>query len=70
MGVETRIRQSKVRIRSGIKLVLIFLVLTLVAIVFAPNWVVKVFGVLTAFFTVTTLVEYWNVWRLSRKSRR
>ncbi|AKF84741.1 hypothetical protein [Myxococcus fulvus] len=62
----TRIRQSAIRVRSGIRLVLFFLALWLCAMFFSVTWATKITGVLALFFTATTALEAWNVWRLRR----
>lgn len=62
----TRIRQSAVRVRSGTRLVLFMMALWLCAMFFSVTWAAKVTGALALFFTATTALEAWNVWRLRR----
>lgn len=62
----TRIRQSEVAFRSGIRLVLFLMALGLCAMLFRVTWAAKITGVLVLFFTATTALEAWNVWRLRR----
>lgn len=62
----TRIRQSEVAFRSGSRLVLFLMALWLCAMFFGVTWATKITGALVLFFTATTALEAWNVWRLSR----
>jgi len=67
MKTKTRIRQSEAAVRSGVKLVLFFLVVCVSFVLFGFHLLAKISGVLATFFAVVTTLEYWNVWRLKRK---
>ena len=68
MDTKDRIRQSSIRVRSGIKLVTFFAIVTAVAALLLPKWVAEIAAVLGLFFLAITILEYWNVWRLKRRS--
>jgi hypothetical protein len=44
------------------------LVVAVVAFFFGPSWLAKLGGVVAGFFALVTLLEYWNVRRLKRKT--
>jgi len=67
MKVEVCIKQSEVRVRSGIKLVLFFAIITCVAWILNITWLAKILICFVLFFSVVTLVECWNAWRLKKK---
>jgi len=66
MPKEERIRQSAVRVRSGIKLVGFMLLVAAAGFFSGIPWLLKVAIAASAFFTVVTLLEWWNVRRLQR----
>ena len=67
MKIEERIKQSEIRVKSGIKLILFLLVVTVSFYLWGPFWLSKLFGAVTLFFLAVTLLEYWNAWRLKRR---
>lgn len=69
MKLETRIRQSQVRVRSGIRLVLFLAVAAIAAYAFKTIWLAQLLGWVTTFFCVVTLAEYYNAHRLTRRLR-
>jgi hypothetical protein len=66
MKTEERIRQSEVRVKSGLRLIGLLLLLCVALFVFKFYPVVKIFLCITAFFAVVTAIEYWNAWRLKK----
>lgn len=68
METEERIRQSQVRVRSGLRLVGFLVAVSVVAFLFGVVWVAQLSGVLAGFFGVVTLLEFWNVRRLSKRT--
>lgn len=69
MKLETRIRQSQVRVRSGIRLVLFLAIAAIAAYAFKTIWLAQLLGWMTAFFCVVTLAEHYNAHRLMRRLR-
>lgn len=68
MKSKERIRQSEIRVRSGIKLVL-FLFLVAASLYLSGVLVLsRVIGTVALFFSVVTFLEYWNSWRLKRQN--
>ncbi|MDQ7761754.1 hypothetical protein RAB70_14780 [Xanthomonas sontii] len=67
MKIDVRIKQSEIRVRSGIKLVFFIAVTASVAWVMDVLWLAKILIFFVLFFFVVTLFEYWNAWRLKRK---
>lgn len=69
MDIEERIGQSQVRVRSGLRLVGLLLLVVIGAFFFRVLWLAKLVGAAAGFFTLVTLLEYWNVRRLKRRSK-
>jgi hypothetical protein len=67
MKMQTRIRQSSVRVKSGVRLVLFLLATLAIAWLSKIEWLVEVCAALSAFFAIVTLAEYWNATRLRRQ---
>jgi len=67
MKIQERIKQSQVRVRSGIRLVGLLLLVVVGAFFFGVSWLAKLGGATAGFFTLVTLLEYWNVRRLKGK---
>lgn len=67
MKIEVRIKQSEVRVRSGVKLIVLILICLLGAYLASVSWLFNLLGILAFFFTLTTLLECWNVWRLRKR---
>lgn len=67
MKLNTRIRQSEVRVRSGVRLFTILVAVSLAAFAIGIFWLAKLLGVAAAFFFAVTGLEFWNAWRLKRQ---
>lgn len=67
MKIEIRIKQSEIRVRSGVRLVFFIAVVASVAWVLNIFWLAKILTFLFLFFSVVTLFEYWNAWRLKKR---
>lgn len=67
MKIDKRIEQSRVRVKSGTRLVLFLLAAMLIAFVLEASWVTQLLGYLAGFFLLATLVECWNGWILKRQ---
>jgi hypothetical protein len=61
MDVNERIEQSKVRVKSGLRLIGFLLLVAVGSLFFGVVWLAKLGGVAAGFFTLITLLEYWNV---------
>jgi cobalamin synthase len=68
MDVKERIEQSKVRVKSGLRLIGFLLLVAVVSLFFGVVWLAKLGGVAAGFFTLITLSEYWNVRRLKGRN--
>lgn len=68
MNVNKRIEQSKVRVKSGLRLIGFLLLVAVVSLFFGVVWFAKLGGVAAGFFTLTTLLEYWNMRRLKGRT--
>lgn len=68
MDVNERIEQSKVRVKSGLRLIGFLLLVAVVSLFFGVMWLAKLGGVAAGFFTLITLLEYWNVRRLKGRN--
>lgn len=66
MKLATRIRQSELALRGGIRLVLFMMALGLCALFFNVMWAAKTIGILLLYFSAMTALEAWSVWRLRR----
>lgn len=62
-----RARQSRLRVRSGVRLVAGLLFLAAVGAVFDVTWLVKLALAGAAFFTSVTALEVWNARRWEAK---
>ena len=70
MLLSRRIRQSKVRVRSGTRLVALLLAVCVCSVLFDFPVLAKMSGALALFFMLTTAGESWNVWRLKKRQAR
>jgi hypothetical protein len=68
MDVNERIEQSKVRVKSGLRLIGFLLLVAVASLFFGVVWLAKLGGVAAGFFTLITLLEYWNVRRLKGRN--
>ena len=59
-------RQSRVRVRSGLRLVGALVAAARASLAFEVSWLARVLGAAGAFFAVITVVEYFNVRRWER----
>lgn len=66
MHIEAKIRQSKIRVSSGLRLLVFLACLDLGLYALEIFAAVKIVAGLLAFFVFTTLFELWNVRRLER----
>lgn len=64
MDINERIEQSRVRVKSGLKLIGFLMLVTVGSLLFGVMWVAKLGGTAAGFFVLVTLLEYWNVRRL------
>ena len=69
MKINERIRQSEIRVRTGIKFDLLLFLATIGFYFLGPPWLMKLFGGLTLIFFFQTALDYWNAWRLKRRLR-
>ncbi|UYK64998.1 hypothetical protein NG831_12095 [Xanthomonas sacchari] len=67
MKIDVRIKQSEVRVRSGIRLAFLIAATASVAWVMDVLWLAKILICFVLFFFVVALFEYWNAWRIKRK---
>ncbi|UYK79062.1 hypothetical protein [Xanthomonas sacchari] len=67
MKIDVRIKQSEVRVRSGIRLAFFIAVTASAAWVMDVLWLAKILIFFVLFFFVVALFEYWNAWRLKRR---
>lgn len=67
MRIEVRIKQSEIRFRNGIKLVLFVAVAASIAWIINVLWLAKLLLLFVLFFSVVTLFEFFNAWRLKKK---
>ncbi|WP_165773360.1 hypothetical protein [Zooshikella ganghwensis] len=67
MKLETRIKQSSVRVKSNLKLGMFFLVCALGALLWGPAWLAKVCGAIAGLACLGAGVEYWNAERLKKQ---
>lgn len=56
-------KQSRVRVRSGIRLVSLLLIVSVAAAYFDIWWLAKLVGSVAAFFAFVTLLEHGNALR-------
>lgn len=63
------VRQSQVRVRSGIRLIAFLLLVVTGAFFLDILWVVKIGWIAIGFFCIVTLFEYWNVRRLKLQQK-
>ena len=67
MKLDIRIEQSRVRVRSGLKLIAILILIIVTTLLLGVIWLAKLASAVTVFFILVTLLEYWNVLRLLRQ---
>ncbi|MDQ7761751.1 hypothetical protein RAB70_14765 [Xanthomonas sontii] len=67
MRIEVRIRQSEIRFRSGIKLILFVAVAASIAWIINVLWLAKLLLFFALFFSVVTVFEFFNAWRLRKR---
>lgn len=67
LKLSTRIKQSRVRVRTGTRLVSYLLLLAACVLLFGAPGLAKLAGVAAGFFTFVTLLEYWNARRLEKR---
>ncbi|WP_157835435.1 hypothetical protein [Xanthomonas sp. SHU 166] len=67
MRIEVRIRQSEIRFRSGIKLILFFAVAASIAWIINVLWLAKLILFFALFFSAVTVFEFFNAWRLRKR---
>ena len=63
-AIHERIAQSEVRLRSAIRLIALFAALAGIAYFFKVIWLVRLSSCVAGFFSLVTLLQYWNVKRL------
>lgn len=68
MDINERIEQSRVRVKSGLRLIGFLLLVAAAALFFDVLWLAKLGGVAAGFFVLVTLLEYWNVRRLKARN--
>lgn len=68
MDIDERIEQSRVRVKSGLRLISFLLLVVAASLFFGVGWLAKLGGVAAGFFALVTLLEYWNVRRLKSRN--
>lgn len=63
------IRQSQIRVKSGVRLILLLLVLIISAYLFDIQWLAKLLSLINSFFSFMTLIEYLTLRRLKKQHR-
>lgn len=66
MKINTKINQSKARVKSGLALITNLIIILFISLFFDISWFSKVIAVITIFFVLSTLIEYWNIKRLTK----
>lgn len=66
MDTNNQIKQSQVRVVSGVRLVIFFSLLSVFFFSFEIYWAMKVNLVLAAFFFMTIIFEIWNISQIRR----
>lgn len=64
-----RFRRSKLLITSGIRLIVICLVLIVVALFFNMVWLMETAAIVAILIAIFTFVEYWSIRRFKMKRR-
>jgi hypothetical protein len=67
MDIQVSIDQSRVRVKSGLGLIIFFALVIIPLFFFEISWAVKLTLVVIVFFGLTTALEAWNVRRLKRR---
>ncbi len=66
MELSKRISQSRIRIRSGLRLIAFLFAIVVLGVLMDVIWMAKLSGIFSVFFILVTLLECWNVYRLSK----
>lgn len=68
MDTKTRIAQSRVRVKSGIRLVGFLVAVSVTSLLLEVAWLAKLAAAGALFFGLVTFLEFWNVKRLTSRS--
>ncbi|MFD1260699.1 hypothetical protein [Entomomonas asaccharolytica] len=69
MKIGRRVRRSRLLITSGIRLVIVCLVLIVVALFFNMIWLMETAAIVAILVAIFTAFEYWSVKRLKLRKR-
>jgi hypothetical protein len=67
MELDQRIAQSRIRVKSGLRLIAFLISVAAGFLFFQVIWLAKLVSAIGGFFALVTLLEYWNVRRLTRQ---
>lgn len=69
MKIGRRVRRSRLLITSGIRLVIVCLVLIVVALIFKMIWLMETAAIVAILVSIFTAFEYWSVRRFKPRKR-
>lgn len=69
MKIGRRVRRSRLLITSGIRLVIVCLVLIVVALFFNMVWLMETAAIVAILVAIFTAFEYWSVKRFKPRKR-
>jgi len=69
MDANQRVRQSRRRVKSGVRLIGFLLLVAVASLFFGVVWLAKLSGGAAGVFVLVTLLEFWNVQRQAKGPR-